>query len=50
MKDINASQGTTIVLVTHDTDFADMAHRKITLVDGMIRSDEKVKSRPEAVL
>jgi len=35
---INKTQGTTIVMVTHDPDFANMAGRKIQLADGQIIS------------
>lgn len=36
LKDTNKNQGTTIILVTHDTDFANTAQRKIHLADGQI--------------
>lgn len=35
LQDLN-NQGTTIVLVTHDPRYADMAHRNIQLKDGLI--------------
>lgn len=35
-KRINKEYGTTIVYVTHDQAFADLASRKINLVDGLI--------------
>lgn len=35
-KRINKEKGTTIIFVTHDQFFADMASRKINLVDGLI--------------
>ncbi len=38
--DLNRKEGTTLVLVTHDTTLADLAHRRITLRDGVILSDE----------
>ena len=37
---LNQKEGTTLVLVTHDTTLADLAHRRITLRDGVILSDE----------
>lgn len=37
------SQGKTIVVVTHERDVAKMANRIITLKDGKVYSDEKVK-------
>jgi putative ABC transport system ATP-binding protein len=38
--DLNCTEGTTLVLVTHDPAVAAIAHRRITLRDGMILSDE----------
>ena len=43
LQDLN-QQGTTIVLVTHDPRYADMAQRNIQLSDGMIVSDELVNA------
>ena len=37
---LNRTQGTTLVLVTHDAVLADYADRRITLRDGLIVSDE----------
>jgi putative ABC transport system ATP-binding protein len=37
--------GNTIILVTHEPDIADHAHRTIRLRDGKVESDEPVKSR-----
>ncbi|WP_298771080.1 ABC transporter ATP-binding protein [uncultured Shewanella sp.] len=34
-------QGTTIILVTHDPRYAQMAHRQIELLDGRVQSDVK---------
>ncbi len=39
--DLNQQEGTTLVLVTHDPAVAELAHRRITLRDGMIVSDER---------
>lgn len=39
LKEINQEKKTTIVMVTHDPDFAEMANRKITLSDGKIISE-----------
>jgi len=36
------SQGNTIILVTHEMDIAQHAHRVIFIRDGKIASDEKV--------
>ena len=38
--DLNRVEGTTMVLVTHDPAVAALAHRRITLRDGMVLSDE----------
>jgi ABC-type antimicrobial peptide transport system, ATPase component len=37
------SQGNTIILVTHENDIAQHAHRIIYIRDGKIASDEVVK-------
>jgi putative ABC transport system ATP-binding protein len=37
------SEGNTIILVTHEHDIAERAHRVITIRDGRIESDEKTK-------
>lgn len=39
---LNAREGTTLVLVTHDVSLASYADRRITLRDGMVLSDERV--------
>ena len=36
IRSINHDKGTTVIMVTHDPDFANMAHRQIRLVDGKI--------------
>ena len=38
-------QGNTIILVTHEADIAEHAHRTIRLRDGMIETDELVQKR-----
>lgn len=38
-QDLNATEKTTIVFVTHDPGFAQLAHRRIVLVDGEINKD-----------
>jgi putative ABC transport system ATP-binding protein len=38
-------QGNTIILVTHEPDIAEHAHRTIRLRDGHIESDEPVTKR-----
>ena len=37
------SEGNTIILVTHERDIADYAHRIISIRDGKIAFDERVK-------
>jgi putative ABC transport system ATP-binding protein len=39
------SEGNTIILVTHERDIAEYAHRVISIRDGKIASDELVKNR-----
>ena len=44
--DLNQTEGTTLVLVTHDPAVAALAHRRITLRDGAVIGDEQVKAMP----
>jgi putative ABC transport system ATP-binding protein len=37
------SEGNTIILVTHERDIAEYAHRVISIRDGKIASDERMK-------
>ena len=37
------SQGNTIIVVTHEPDIAENAHRVVRLRDGKIESDERIK-------
>jgi len=37
------SEGNTIILVTHERDIAEYAHRVISIRDGKIASDERIK-------
>lgn len=39
LKDCNTNEGTTIIMVTHDPDYAKMAKRQIQLADGRIIKD-----------
>jgi putative ABC transport system ATP-binding protein len=39
------AQGNTIILVTHEADIAEHAHRTIRLRDGKVESDQPVKNR-----
>jgi len=43
LKQLNAEEKVTIVLVTHDLDIAGQARRQIRLKDGKVLSDEMVK-------
>ncbi len=36
-------KGNTVIIVTHEEDIAEHAHRIIRLVDGMVSSDERIK-------
>jgi putative ABC transport system ATP-binding protein len=47
-RELNRSEGITIVLVTHDAEVASFARRAIHIRDGNIESDELVDARPEA--
>ncbi|MDE1975296.1 MAG: ABC transporter ATP-binding protein [Patescibacteria group bacterium] len=42
---LNEEQGKTVVLITHETSTADHAERIITLMDGHIETDHRVKNR-----
>ena len=42
------SEGNTIILVTHDRDVANYAHRVISIRDGRIASDEHIRSLQQA--
>jgi putative ABC transport system ATP-binding protein len=43
MVELNQEEGTTLVLVTHDTELASRAHRIVRLAGGRIVGDEKVE-------
>ena len=45
LKEVNRRIGTTILMVTHEPDFAAMAKRQIHLIDGKIDSDTKETRR-----
>ena len=42
------AEGNTIILVTHERDIAEYAHRVISIRDGKIASDERMKNRAAA--
>ncbi len=44
---LNREQGQTVIVVTHDEDFANHAGRRIHLVDGKIESDRPLRARIE---
>jgi putative ABC transport system ATP-binding protein len=37
------AEGNTIIVVTHEHDVAERAHRVISIRDGQIATDEKIK-------
>ncbi len=45
---LNAQEGLTIVLVTHEPDIAEYATRVVAFRDGIIRSDHPVAQRRDA--
>jgi putative ABC transport system ATP-binding protein len=47
--ELNAREGTTLVLVTHDANLASFADRRVTLRDGMIVSDERTGTREHSI-
>jgi ABC-type lipoprotein export system ATPase subunit len=47
LRDLNESQGTTFILVTHDHEVAAQTRRVIRMADGKIISDEAIKSPVE---
>ena len=44
---LNREQGQTVIVVTHDEEFANHANRRIHLVDGKIESDRPLRARIE---
>jgi putative ABC transport system ATP-binding protein len=48
LKRLNAEDGVTIVLVTHDVDVASQAKREIRLKDGKVLSDSRAEQRVSA--
>src|SRR5690348_8189320 len=48
LQELNATQGLTVVLVTHEPDIAEHAQRIIQLRDGLISSDERVAQPRQA--
>jgi putative ABC transport system ATP-binding protein len=44
---LNSDSGITIVLVTHESDIADYAHRRVMFRDGVIVSDERKAANPK---
>ncbi|HEX7556484.1 MAG TPA: ABC transporter ATP-binding protein [Leptolinea sp.] len=47
LRDLNESQGTTFILVTHDHEVAAQTRRVIRMADGKITADEKIASPVE---
>ncbi len=48
LQNLNATQGMTVVLVTHEPDIAEHAQRVIQLRDGLISSDQRVEHPRQA--
>ncbi|NWF85980.1 MAG: ABC transporter ATP-binding protein [Bryobacteraceae bacterium] len=48
LRDLNRSEGATLILVTHDKELAAHATRIITLKDGIITSDERTTAQAES--
>ncbi|MHC1783152.1 MAG: hypothetical protein AB9891_10440 [Anaerolineaceae bacterium] len=44
MRDLNEHQGTTFIIVTHDSSVAAQTKRVVTMADGKITHDEKIGS------
>jgi len=47
--DLRDRFGQTFVIVTHNTSLADMADRKLTMVDGAVRDDTRPRGQSETV-
>jgi putative ABC transport system ATP-binding protein len=45
---LNREQGITIILITHEHDIAEYAHREVTFRDGRVVSDRAVENRRDA--
>lgn len=50
LTDLHEKQGHTVIVITHETDTAKHAQRIITIKDGLIASDSKVKRRAKRPL
>lgn len=44
MREFNAQEGVTFLLVTHDPDLANLTDRVITLIDGRVAEDRRIAS------
>ena len=49
IEELNREARTTLVLVTHDLELAERAHRMVTLTDGRIGSDRMLTAAPASV-
>ncbi len=45
---LNRERGITLVLVTHETDIAEYAHRVVVFKDGKIKSDRQIEKPRDA--
>ncbi len=43
---LNTEQGITVIMVTHEPDMAEYAHRMVHFVDGLVASDETKEAAP----
>ncbi|MCC2112960.1 MAG: macrolide ABC transporter ATP-binding protein, partial [Hyphomicrobiales bacterium] len=43
LTNLNAEQGITILMVTHEPDMAEYAHRLVRFVDGRIETDARAR-------
>jgi putative ABC transport system ATP-binding protein len=48
LQTLNREKGITIILITHEHDIAEYAHREVTFRDGRVVSDRKVENRRNA--
>ncbi len=49
LEDLNRKEGITVIVVTHEHDIAVHSRRIVTMRDGMVVKDERIRPEPEAV-
>jgi putative ABC transport system ATP-binding protein len=42
---LNSERGITVIIVTHERDIAEYAHRVLTFLDGKVVSDDRIEER-----